>query len=171
MCPGIPYSIAAKFAFPDRVALSIVGDGAMQMLGINGLITIAKYWKQWTDPRLIVVVLNNRDLNMVTWEQRALSGDTKFEDSQSVPDFPYAEYARSIGLFGIKVDDPDKIAEAWEVVLAANKPAVFEVIVDAAVPLTPPHMSFDQWFNLGKALLKGDPQKNIVKQTVKEIIK
>lgn len=172
MCPGIPYSIAAKFAFPGRLAIALVGDGAMQMLGINGLITIAKYWKQWTDPRLIVLVLNNKDLNMVTWEQRALSGDPKFEDSQTLPDFPYAEFARSLGLFGIKVDDPDKVAEAWEIVLAANRPAVFEVIVDPAVPPIPPHVSFEQMMNFGKALIKGDPEeRDIIRQTLKETVK
>lgn len=172
MCPGIPYAIAAKFAYPGRVAIALVGDGAMQMLGINGLITISKYWRQWTDPRLIVLVLNNRDLNMVTWEQRLLSGDPKFEDSQTLPDFPYAEFARSIGLFGIKVDDPEKVAEAWDVVLAADKPAVFEVMVDPAVPPIPPHVSFEQYMNLGKALIKGDPEeKDIIKQTIKEAVK
>ncbi len=172
MCPGVPYSIAAKFAFPERVAIALVGDGAMQMLGINGLITIAKYWRQWTDPRLVVLVLNNRDLNMVTWEQRILSGDPKFEDSQNIPDFPYAEFARSIGLFGIKVDDPEKVAEGWDIVLAADKPAVFEVMVNPSVPPIPPHTSFEQIINFGKALIKGDPdEKEIIKQTFKEIIK
>ena len=93
MGPGVPYAIAAKFAYPDRVAIAMVGDGAMQMNGMNGLITISKYWKRWADPRLIVLVLNNRDLNQVTWELRAMSGDPKFEASQDVPDFPYAKYA------------------------------------------------------------------------------
>lgn len=172
MCPSVPYSIAAKFAFPGRVAIALVGDGAMQMLGINGLITIAKYWKQWTDPRLIILVLNNQDLNMVTWEQRLLTGDPKFEDSQNLPDFPYAEFARSLGLFGIKVDDPEKIGEAWDVVFAANKPAVFEVMVDPNVPFIPPHVSFEQMKNLGKALIKGDSEeKDIIKQTMKEVVK
>lgn len=172
MCPGVPYAIAAKFAFPGRVAISLVGDGAMQMLGINGLITIAKYWRQWTDPRLIILVLNNRDLNMVTWEQRALSGDPKFEDSQVLPDFKYAEFARSLGLMGIKVDDPEKISAAWEVVLSADRPAVFEAVVDPSVPPVPPHISWEQMMNFGKSLLKGDPdEKDILRQTIKEAFK
>ncbi len=85
MCPAVPYAIAAKFAYPDRVAVAMVGDGAMQMLGINGLITVAKYWREWADPRLIIVVVNNRDLNMVTWEQRVFNGDPKFAASQDLP--------------------------------------------------------------------------------------
>ena len=95
MCPGVPYAIAAKFAFPDRVAIALVGDGAMQMLGINGMITISKYWKRWSDPRLVILVLNNRDLNQVTWEQRIMVGDPKFEASQDVPYFPYAAIRRN----------------------------------------------------------------------------
>ena len=94
MGPGVPYAIAAKFAYPDRPVIALVGDGAMQMNGINELITIAKYRDRWADQRLIVLVLNNRDLNQVTWEQRAMEGDPKFEGSQDLPDFPYARYAR-----------------------------------------------------------------------------
>ncbi|MFZ1800107.1 MAG: thiamine pyrophosphate-requiring protein, partial [Chitinophagaceae bacterium] len=104
MCPGMPYTIAAKFAFPERVAIGLIGDGAMQMLGINGLITVSKYWKTWSDPRFIILVLNNRDLNQVTWEQRVMAGDPKFEASQDVPDFAYDEYARMLGLEGIRID-------------------------------------------------------------------
>src|SRR6185369_2810525 len=114
MGPGVPYAVAAKFAYPDRVAFALVGDGAMQMIGNNELITISKYWKEWKDPRLIVLVLNNRDLNQVTWEQRAFSGDPKYEASQNLLDFPYARYAESLGLAGIHVDRPEQVAPAWD---------------------------------------------------------
>jgi pyruvate dehydrogenase (quinone) len=110
MGPGVPYVIAAKFAFPDRVAIALVGDGAFQMNGMNEMITIAKYWKEWADPRLIVCVLKNHDLNMVTWEQRVMSGDQKFDDSQVLPDFAYAEYAKSLGLEGVRSQKPENIA-------------------------------------------------------------
>ncbi|MGI8568139.1 MAG: thiamine pyrophosphate-requiring protein, partial [Methylocella sp.] len=126
MGPGVPYAIAAKFAYPDRVVIAMVGDGAMQMNGMNELITISKYWKRWADPRLIVLVLNNRDLNQVTWELRAMSGDPKFEASQDVPDFPYAKYADLLGLKGIFVNDPDKVGSAWDEALAADRPVVLE---------------------------------------------
>ena len=109
MGPGVPYAIAAKFAYPDRPVIALVGDGAMQMNGINELITIAKYCHQWSDQRLIVLVLNNRDLNQVTWEQRAMEGDPKFEGSQDLPDFPYASYAELLGLKGIRVDSPEQV--------------------------------------------------------------
>ena len=172
MGPGVPYAIAAKFAFPDRVSIALVGDGAMQMNGNQGLITIAKYWKEWADPRLIVMVLNNRDLNQVTWEQRVMEGDPKFEASQNIPDFPYASYAESIGLMGIKVTDPERVGEAWDRVLKSDRPAVLEVWVDPEVPPLPPHISFDQAIKYARALFKGDPNRgHIIIQTLKEKMK
>jgi pyruvate dehydrogenase (quinone) len=115
MGPGVPYAIGAKFAFPDRVVIALVGDGAMLMNGVNELITIANYWKEWSDPRLIIMVLANRDLNQVTWEQRALAGDPKFEVSQNVPQFGFARYAELVGLLGVEtsmLSDPNAPAMA-----------------------------------------------------------
>ncbi len=153
MCPGVPYTIAAKFAYPDRVAIAMVGDGAMQMLGNSGLITIAKYWKRWSDPRLIILVLNNRDLNMVTWEQRIMVGNPEFTGSQDLPDFPYAKYAELLGLKGIKVDNPDQVGAAWDEALSADRPVILEAFVDPNVPPMPPHITFDQMVKFSKTLL------------------
>src|SRR5262249_4303971 len=119
MGPGVPYAIAAKFAHPHRPVIALVGDGAMQMNGINALITIAKYWRHWSDPHLVVLVLNNRDLNQVTWEQRAMQGDPKYPATQQIPDFPYARFAELVGLHGVRVDDPDRVGAAWDEALAA----------------------------------------------------
>jgi pyruvate dehydrogenase (quinone) len=171
MCPGVPYAIAAKFAFPDRTAIALVGDGAMQMLGNNGLITISKYWQEWSDPRLVVLVLNNRDLNQVTWEQRVLSGDPKFEGSQNVPDFPYARYAEMLGLGGIHVETPEQIGPAWDEALAARRPVVIEAHTDPNVPTLPPHITLKQAHAYASALWKGDPEEmGIIKQTVKNAV-
>ncbi len=98
MVPGVPYAIAAKFAYPDRVAVATIGDGAMQMGGMAELLTAAKYYKTWADPRMVVLVLNNEDLNQVTWEQRVMEGDPRFDASQRIPYMPFHEYARLIGL-------------------------------------------------------------------------
>jgi pyruvate dehydrogenase (quinone) len=169
MCPGVPYAVAAKFAFPDRVAIALVGDGAMQMLGNNELITISKYWKEWKDPRLIVLVLNNRDLNQVTWEQRALAGDPKYEASQDLPDFPYARYAELLGLRGIRVDKPRDIGPAWDEALSADRPVVYEAYTDPNVPTLPPHIPFKMAVAYSSALLKGDPEEGgMLKQTIKD---
>jgi pyruvate dehydrogenase (quinone) len=171
MCPGVPYAIAAKFAFPDRVSIALVGDGAMQMLGINGMITIAKYWQRWADPRLVILVLNNGDLNQVTWEQRVMVGDPEFTASQDVPDFPYAKYAELLGLKGIKVEDPDQLGAAWDAVLSADRPAVLEVVVDPDVPTIPPHITFKEMVNFSKMLLKGDAHEGgVIKQTFKDAV-
>ncbi|SKB44909.1 pyruvate dehydrogenase (quinone) [Parapedobacter luteus] len=169
MCPAIPYAIAAKFAFPDRMAVAISGDGAMQMLGMNELITIAKYWQSWQDPRLLVIVLNNRDLNMVTWEQRMLSGEPKFEASQDIPDVNYAAFANLIGLKGIRVEQPEHIDAALDELINASIPAVLDVVVDPNVPIIPSHIDFKTWRRFTQALMKGDPeQSGIIRQIIKE---
>ena len=170
MGPAVPYAIAAKFCHPDRVAIALAGDGAMQMNGINGLITIAKYWHEWADPRLIVLVLNNRDLNMVTWEQRVLVGDPKFDASQDLPDFPYADYARSLGLDGVRVDRPQNLGAAWDRALAATRPFVLEAITDPDVPPMPPHITLEQARNYASSVLKGDANAlGFLKQTLKDV--
>jgi pyruvate dehydrogenase (quinone) len=169
MGPGVPYAIAAKFCYPARPVVAMVGDGSMQMNGISELITIAKYWKEWSDPRLIVLVLNNRDLNQVTWEQRAMVGDPKFEASQNLPDFPYAEYARSLGLAGVRVDRPDQIGAAWEQAFAAGRPCVLEAITDPNVPPLPPHITFEQARAFASSVLHKDANAlGFLKQTVKD---
>jgi pyruvate dehydrogenase (quinone) len=171
MCPGVPYAIAAKFAYPDRVAIAMVGDGAMQMLGINGLITISKYWKRWSNPLLIVLVLHNNDLNQVTWEQRVMSGNPEYEGSQHIPDFPFAAYAELLGLKGIRVDDPEHLGLAWDEALASDRPVVYEAITDPDVPTVPPHISFEMMIKFSKTLLKGDPEESgIIRQTFKDVM-
>ena len=172
MGPAIPYAVAAKFAYPDRPVIAVEGDGSMQMNGINALIDAARYRHRWSDPRFVVLVLNNRDLNQVTWEQRVLAGDPKLEASQTLPDFPYADYARSLGLDGVRIDAPGQIRGAWERAFASDVPFVLEAITDPEVPPLPPHISFDQARKLGAALAQGDPGRaEIVKESVKALLK
>jgi pyruvate dehydrogenase (quinone) len=171
MGPGIPYAIAAKFAYPGRVSIALVGDGAMQMNGNNGLITISKYWRQWSDPRLIILVLHNNDLNQVTWEQRVMEGDPKFECSQDLPDFPYASYADSLGLKGILVDTLNAIGPAWDEALAADRPVVVDAITDPDVPPLPPHVTFEQAKAYASAIFKGDPERRgMIRQTFRDAV-
>jgi pyruvate dehydrogenase (quinone) len=168
MCPGVPYALAAKIAYPDRPVIACLGDGAMQMLGINALIDIAKYKDRFTNPQLVVLVLNNHDLNQVTWEQRVLSGDQKLEASQMIPDFPYARYAELIGLKGIRVDSPDQVAGAWDEALAADGPVLIEAVTDPEVPPLPPHIRFDQAKEMAMAMAKGDPNRgHIIRESLK----
>jgi pyruvate dehydrogenase (quinone) len=168
---AVPYAIAAKFAYPDRPVVALVGDGAMQMNGLAELITIAKYRSRWSDPRLVVMVLNNRDLAYVTWEERVQSGDPKWEPSQTLPDVPYAEFAKAIGLDGLRVEDPEQVGAAWDKALSAERPFVLDMVTDPNVPPLPPHITLKQARNFMGALAKGDPQSgNVIVDTARELV-
>ena len=168
MCPGVPYLTAAKFCHPKRPAIGFVGDGAMQMLGDAGLITIAKYWQEWDNPQAIICVLNNRDLNQVTWEQRVMEGDPKFEASQNIPDIPYDEYAEDLGLKGLRMEEPGDIGPVWDEALAADRPVVINAYTDPEVPPLPPHITFEQAKHFALALSKGEPHlEGSIRQSIK----
>ncbi len=156
MGAGVPYAIAAKFAYPHRPVIAMVGDGAMQMNNMAEMITVAKYWRQWSDPRFIVMVLNNEDLNQVTWEQRIMEGNPKFDASQSLPDVPYHKFAQLIGLTGIFCDDPEGVGDAWDRALTSDRPVVLEMKTDPEVPPLPPHITFDAARNFVGFVVKGD---------------
>ncbi|MFF4978765.1 thiamine pyrophosphate-requiring protein [Streptomyces sp. NPDC001046] len=165
---AVPYAIGAKFAHPDRPVIALVGDGAMQMNGLAELITAAKYHHRWDDPRLVFAVWNNRDLNQVTWELRAMGGAPSFLPSQELPDVPYAEFARSLGLTGIRVEKPGDVEAAWRAALEADGPAVVEFLTDPAVPPVPPHATWEQMEATAASLLKGDADRgSVVKQGLK----
>jgi len=169
MGPGVPYAIAAKFAHPNRPAVALVGDGAMQMNGMAELITAAKYHERWTDPRLVVLVLNNQDLNQVTWEQRAMEGDPKNPMTQRIPDVHYAEFARMIGLDGVRIDSPDAIDAAWEEAFSADRPFVIDAVTDPEVPPLPPHITVEQAKHFLSALRGGDPHsREVITESFKQ---
>ncbi|HEX3907145.1 MAG TPA: thiamine pyrophosphate-requiring protein [Mycobacteriales bacterium] len=169
MGPGVPYAIGAKWAHPDRPSIALVGDGAMQMNGLAELITIKHYWEQWADPRLVVAILHNDDLNQVTWEMRAMEESPKFAASQTLPDIDYAAFARSLGLGGINVEKPDDVGPAWETALAADHPTVLDIRCDPDVPPIPPHATFAQAKSAGLAVLHGDEDRwGFVKQGIKQ---
>jgi pyruvate dehydrogenase (quinone) len=168
MGPAVPYAIGAKFAHPGRPAIAFAGDGAMQMNGLNELITIKHYWREWSDPRLIVAVLHNNDLNQVTWEMRAMEGAPKFEESQRLPDVDYASFAAGLGLAAETITDPDHLGSAWDRALAADRPTVLDVHCDANFPPIPPHATVEQMKDAALSLLKGDSDRwEILKQGIK----
>lgn len=150
---GTPYAMAGKMAYPERTVIACMGDGAMQMNGLNVMITISKYWKQWSNPKMVVLVLNNQDLNQVTWEERVQLGKGKTEATQAIPDFPYHKYAELLGLKGIYVDDPSRVAAAWDEALNADRPVILEARTDPNVPPLPPHITLQQ----AKAFLSSLP--------------
>lgn len=168
MGPGVPYVIGAKFGNPERPAIAMVGDGAMQMNGMAELITIKRYWQRWADPRLIVCVLHNNDLNQVTWEIRATEGSPKFMESQNLPEVSYADFATSIGLNAVTVERADDIGPAWDMALSADRPTVIDVYVDPDMPPIPPHATFEQAKDSAESMLKGDPNfVGVMKQGIK----
>lgn len=156
MGPGMPYAVGAKFGHPDRPVIACVGDGAFQMNGMNELITVAKYWQEWDDPRFVVLILHNNDLNQVTWEMRAMGGFPKFEQTQVLPSVDYADYARLLGLDGIRVDNPDDIGPAWDQALRADRPTLIDALCDPEVPPIPPHATPEQITKATQAIVKGD---------------
>ena len=171
MGAAVPYAIAAKYAHPDRPVIALVGDGAMQMNNMAELITVAKYWREWRDHRWIVCVFNNEDLNQVTWEQRIINGDPKFEASQNIPNVAYHRFAELIGLRGIYVDDPKQLEAAWDQALASDTPVVLEVKTDPEVPPLPPHITLQQAKNFMVALAKGDPNEaGVIGGTARQVL-
>src|SRR5690242_7955895 len=171
MGAAVPYAIAAKFAHPDRPVVALVGDGAMQMNNMSELITVAKYWREWSNRTWVVCVFNNQDLNQVTWEQRVMEGDPKFNASQQIPDVPYHRFAELIGLRGIYVDDPDQLARAWDDALRSERPTVLEVKTDPEVPPLPPHITLKQAKNFMSAILAPDPSEgSMLMGAAKEVL-
>jgi pyruvate dehydrogenase (quinone) len=167
MGSAVPYALAAKFAHPDRPVLATLGDGAMQMIGINALVDVAHYSERWPDRRCVVLVLNNGDLNEVTWEQRAMSGDARLETSQSLPPFPYARYAELLGLKAVRMTAPDEVRPGWEEALAHDGPVLVEAVTDPNVPPTPPQIRFDAASKMARALVKDPNARDVVRHIVR----
>ena len=159
MGPAVPYGIGAKFAAPQRPVIVFSGDGAMQMNGMAELITIKRYWREWDDPRLIIAILHNNDLNQVTWEMRAMAGAPKFAESQNLPDVDFAAFAATLGLNASSVKDPDELADVWRDALSADRPTVLDVYTDPDMPPIPPHATWDQFKAATTAVLSGDEDR------------
>lgn len=161
MLASMPYAVAAKFAFPDRPVVCTIGDGAFQMLGMNEMLTVKRHWREWEDPRFIVLVLHNNDLTQVSWEMRE-AGDPRYDTSQLVEDMDYAGFAEVLGLTGIRVESAAEVEQAWETAFAADRPVVLDVVTDRDIPPLPPHISLEEATGMAAALLKGDPAERRV---------
>ena len=168
MGAAVPYAIAAKFAHPDRPVVALVGDGAMQMNNMAELITVEKYRDRWADPRLVVCVFNNEDLNEVTWEQRVMNGNPRFDASQDIPDVRYSKFAEMIGLKGIFVDDPEQLGVAWKEALSADRPTVLEVKTDREIAPLPPHISLAQARKFISSVSREKTAGHTIRDTVRQ---
>ena len=165
-----PYAVAAKMAFPDRVVIGFIGDGAMQMNGLNEMITVSKYWRQWSDPRFIMMVLNNQDLNQVTWEERVQLGAGKTESTQAIPDFAYHTYAGLLGLKGILVRDPEQLGAAWDEAFATDRPVIMNIYADPNVPPLPPHITFKDAKNFVTMMFSEPELGSVLKNSAKQVL-
>ncbi len=170
MGAAVPYAIGAKFAHPDRPVVALVGDGAMQMNNMAELITIAKYRDRWADRRLITCVFNNEDLNEVTWEQRVMNGNPRYDASQDIPDVRYSKFAEIIGLKGVFVDDPDDLGQAWDEALAADRPVVLEVKTDPEIAPLPPHISLKEAKAFMFSMARDEDAGHVIKDTARQVV-
>jgi pyruvate dehydrogenase (quinone) len=170
MGAAVPYAIAAKFAYPERPVVCFTGDGAMQMNGLNELLTVHKYWQRWQDPRLVFIILNNRDLNQVSWEMRVEAGNPRLPLTQSIPDADYDRIGEFFGLKGIRVDKPEALGPAFDEALSASRPVVMNVYTDPNVETLPPHITIEQAKRFAATLVKVDPEEaSIIWQTAKSM--
>jgi pyruvate dehydrogenase (quinone) len=169
MGAAVPYAIGAKFAHPDRPVVALVGDGAMQMNNMAELITIAKYRDRWADPKLVTCVFNNEDLNEVTWEQRVMNGNPRYDASQDIPDVRYSQFAEMIGLKGIFVDDPERLGDAWDQALSADCPTVLEVKTDREIAPLPPHITFAQAKKFVSSMARDDSAGHVIRDTARQV--
>jgi pyruvate dehydrogenase (quinone) len=170
MGAAVPYAIGAKFAHPDRPVIALVGDGAMQMNNMAELITVAKYMDRWPDKRLVTCVFNNEDLNEVTWEQRVMNGNPRYDASQDIPDVRYSRFAELIGLKGLYVDDPKDLGDAWDEALAADLPVVLEVKTDPEIAPLPPHISLKQAKGFMFAMARDQDADHVIRDTARQLI-
>ena len=170
MGAAVPYAIGAKFAHPGRPVVALVGDGAMQMNNMAELITIAKYKDRWPDQRLVTCVFNNEDLNEVTWEQRVMNGNPRYDASQGIPDVRYSQFAEQIGLRGIFVDAPDQLAAAWKAALASDGPVVLEVKTDPEIAPLPPHVSFKQARGFMMSMARDEDAAHVIADTARQVV-
>lgn len=165
-----PYALAAKMAYPHRPVIGFIGDGAMQMNGLNVMITASKYWRRWSNPRFILMVLNNEDLNQVTWEERVQLGEGKTPLTQTIPNFPYHKYAELLGFKGIYCDDPEKIGAAWDEAMACDCPVIMNMKADPNVPPLPPHITLKDAKNFMTMMADEPELASVIKDSARQML-
>ena len=149
MACALPYSIAAKLAYPERQSVCFIGDGGFTML-MAEFLTAVKYRLPVT-----VVVIRNNTLGQIKWEQIVFLGNPEYGCDLHNPDF--AKFAELCGGVGRTVERPEEIRPALEAALASDRPALVEVVVDPYEPPLPPKVEPGQALRFAQALAKGQP--------------
>src|SRR5215831_11692229 len=167
MAPGLPYTIAAQVAYPNRQCVAFVGDGGFSML-MADFVTAVKYKLP-----IKVVIIKNNTLGQIKWEQMVFLGNPEFGVDLHPIDF--AEFAHACGGIGFTVEDPNECGSVMERFLAAPGPAVLQAVVDQLEPPLPGKITADQALHFAESLAKGEPNRGkialtAVSEKVRELI-
>src|SRR6267378_8052946 len=158
MACGLPYTIAAQAAYPDRPCIAFVGDGGFSML-MAEFVTAVKYKLP-----IKVVIIKNNTLGQIKWEQMVFLGNPEFGVDLHPIDF--AEVAHACGGIGFTVDDPGQCASTVEAFLNAPGPAIVQAVVDPFEPPLPPKITLEQAAKFAQALVRGEPNREKIALTV-----
>lgn len=158
MANGLPYTIAAQVAYPDRQCVAFVGDGGFSML-MAEFATAVKYRLP-----IKVVVVKNNSLGMIKWEQMVFLGNPEYGCELHPIDF--AAFARACGGAGFTVDDPAQCGAVLDQALETPGPVLVEAVVNPFVPPEPPKITFDQASKFAQSLARGEPDRTKIAWTV-----
>ncbi|HET7872267.1 MAG TPA: thiamine pyrophosphate-dependent enzyme [Terriglobales bacterium] len=159
MACGLPYTIAAQIAYPNRQCVAFIGDGGFSML-MAELVTAVKYRLP-----IIVVVLKNNTLGQIKWEQMVFLGNPEFGVDLQPIDF--VRFAEACGATGVRIDDPKDCGPTLDRVLAANVPGpvLVEAVVDPFEAPMPAKVTADQAAKFAESLLRGEPNRKKIVAT------
>ncbi|HWB86709.1 MAG TPA: thiamine pyrophosphate-dependent enzyme [Bryobacteraceae bacterium] len=167
MANGLPYSIGAAIAYPNRQVVCIVGDGGLTML-MGEIATLVKYHLN-----VKVIVVKNNTLGQIKWEQMVLEGNPQFGVDLHPIDF--AGFAMNCGAAGFTVEHPEDMAPTLRRALEHDGPALVQAVVDPNEPPMPGSVNTDQALKFTEALLRGQKEgwkilKTVLKEQIREVV-
>ena len=135
MASAVPQAIGAQTVFPGRQVVTLSGDGGLAMM-LGDLLTL----RQAKLP-IKMIVFNNGALAFVELEMKA-AGIVTYGTELENPSF--AALANSIGIQGLRVEQPNEVEAALRTAFATPGPALVEVMVNRLELSMPPHISIEQ---------------------------
>ena len=167
MANGLPYTIAAQVAYPDRQCVAFVGDGGFSMLMAEP-VTAVKYQLP-----IKVIVIKNNTLGQIKWEQMIFLGNPEYGVDLEPIDF--AAFAYACGAMGFTIEDPADCGQVLDQALATPGPVVVQAVVDPLEPPMPPKVRPDQAVKFAESLARGEPNRmkiipNAAEDVVREMI-
>ena len=167
MACGLPYTLAAQIAHPDRPCFAFIGDGGFSML-MADFVTAVKYKLP-----IRVIVIKNSTLGQIQWEQMVFLGNPEFGVDLEPIDF--AMFAKACGARGFRIEDPGQCGRVLDEALAVDGPVLIEAIVDPFEPPMPAKIALTQATHFAESLLRGEPHGaeialTAVKNMVRELV-